>query len=298
MDMNLDHLSESARAVALLLDKERIRDIESPRWIGYSRAKQILDRMEMRLAHPPTHRMPNLLLMGETNNGKTAILNRFVKDHDRVENRRGDYAHLPVLMVQAPPGPDEARLYQAILLEMHSPPIQERADRLQFRVIRLLKQVGLRMLIIDEIHHVLSGPSAKQRYFLNVIKYLGNELQIPIVAAGIEAAYHAIQNDPQLANRFHPVTLPAWRQDTEFLRLLKTFEMVLPLRRPSNLSEPKLSTKLLEMTEGTIGELAMLLEMAATLAIQTGAEAISQELLKEVDYVPPSKRKWGPREPE
>lgn len=296
--MSFEHLCESARAVALLPDAERIRDIESPRWIGYSRAKQILDRLEMRLAHPPTHRMPNLLLMGETNNGKTAILSRFVRDHDRVENRRGDNAYLPVLMVQAPPGPDEVRLYQAILLGLNAPPINERAERLQFRVIRVLKQVGIRMLIVDEIHHVLSGPSAKQRYFLNVIKYLGNELQIPIVAAGIEDAYNAIQSDAQLANRFHPVTLPTWHQDTEFLRLLKTFEMVLPLRRPSNLSEPMLSTKLLEMTEGTIGELAMLLEIAATLAIKSGAEMISPDLLKEVDYVPPSERKRRPREAE
>jgi hypothetical protein len=31
---------------------------------------------------------------------------------------------------------------------------------------------------------VLAGPLLKQRQFLNVIKHLGNELQIPIVAAG------------------------------------------------------------------------------------------------------------------
>ena len=48
----------------------------------------------------------------------------------------------------------------------------------------MLVTINVKMLIIDEIHHVLAGPLLKQRHFLNVIKYMGNELQIPIVAAG------------------------------------------------------------------------------------------------------------------
>jgi hypothetical protein len=51
---------------------------------------------------------------------------------------------------------------------------------------------------------VLAGPLLRQRQFLNVIKHLGNELQIPIVAAGTQDAFNAIQTDPQLANRFAP----------------------------------------------------------------------------------------------
>ena len=41
-----------------------------------------------------------------------------------------------------------------------------------------------RLLIIDEIQHVLAGSMNRQRTFLNVLKYLGNELQVPIVAVG------------------------------------------------------------------------------------------------------------------
>jgi superfamily II DNA or RNA helicase len=36
------------------------------------------------------------------------------------------------------------------------------------------------MLIVDEIHHLLAGSATRQRQFLNVLKYLGNELKIPI----------------------------------------------------------------------------------------------------------------------
>jgi hypothetical protein len=67
--------------------------------------------------------------------------------------------------------------------------------------LQLLSTVGVKMLIVDEIQHVLAGPMLRQRHFLNVIKYLGNSLQIPIVAAGTHDAFNAIQTDPQLSFR-------------------------------------------------------------------------------------------------
>lgn len=33
---------------------------------------------------------------------------------------------------------------------------------------------------------MLAGPLLNQRHFLNVMKYLGNELQLPIVAVGTQ----------------------------------------------------------------------------------------------------------------
>jgi hypothetical protein len=39
-------------------------------------------------------------------------------------------------------------------------------------------------------------------------RWLGNELQIPIIAAGTAEALHAIQCDDQLANRFEPIAVP------------------------------------------------------------------------------------------
>ena len=69
------------------------------------------------------------------------------------------------------------------------------------------------MLIIDEIHHILAGNLNRQKGFLNVIKYLGNELEIPVVGVGTRDAYRAIQTDPQLANRFEPAVLPRWELD-------------------------------------------------------------------------------------
>ncbi len=61
----------------------------------------------------------------------------------------------------------------------------------QIQVLHLLRAVQLRVLVIDEIHHILTGHIAKQRQFLNVLKHLGNELKIPLVGVGTIDAVRA-----------------------------------------------------------------------------------------------------------
>jgi hypothetical protein len=40
------------------------------------------------------------------------------------------------------------------------------------------------LLVIDEVHNLLSGSRLQQRRLLNLLRWLGNELQIPLVAVG------------------------------------------------------------------------------------------------------------------
>ena len=40
------------------------------------------------------------------------------------------------------------------------------------------------MLVIDELHNILAGCHDQQREFLNVLRFLGNELKIRIVGVG------------------------------------------------------------------------------------------------------------------
>ena len=115
------HLSPAVRASLELTAEERIQRVRSPRWIGYPMAKRILDRLEDLLTYPQTHRMPGLLLVGETNNGKTMIINRFKRLHPADDNPEGETIHLPVLIVQAPPTPSEGRLYDNIMEKVACP---------------------------------------------------------------------------------------------------------------------------------------------------------------------------------
>lgn len=293
MSSQVTHLNEQAKAALGLGSKERLDRVRHARWIGYTRAKEILDKLDDLLTYPKRHRMPNLLIVGDTNNGKTMIVNRFHQKHPAYDNPDDDGITLPVLMIQVPPVPDEARFYNAILEKLFAPyRSSDRVDKKQFQVIRILTRLNTRILILDEIHHIIAGNQNKQRHFLNTIKYLGNELQIPIVGVGTKDAYNAIQTDPQLANRFEPVVLPRWEMGTEYLKLLASFERMLPLKNPSNLVDTALALKLLSMSEGIIGELSEVLTKAAIAAIKNGTECITVKTLDNMDWTQPSERKW------
>ncbi|ABO89170.1 ATPase AAA [Aeromonas salmonicida subsp. salmonicida] len=286
------HLNDSAIEALALSDRDRILKIRSERWIGYPKAKQILAKLEDLLIYPRTHRMPNLLIVGDTNNGKTMLVQRFKNLHPAIDNPSGEGIQAPVILVQAPPVPDEGRFYNAILELLFAPyRPSERVDKKQFQAIKLLRYVGLKVLIIDEIHHILAGNMNRQKAFLNVIKYLGNELQISIIGVGTKDAFRALQTDPQISNRFEPVTLPRWEMDHDFQRLLASFERMLPLKQISNLSQHDMASTLYAMSEGYIGELSRLLSEASVLAIHSGVETISAKILQKVDWTPPSKRK-------
>lgn len=249
--MKYPHLHKKTATYLDADTEERIWHIRSPHWIGYPQAEHILNKLEDLLVYPKIHRMPNLLIVGDTNNGKTMLAHRFLRKHPADQNLDGDSVLVPVLLVQAPPVPDEGRFYNTILDAIFAPyKSHDRIDKKQTQVIHLLKRMQTRMLIIDEIHHILAGSMNRQRAFLNVIKYLGNDLQIPIVGIGTKDAFRALQTDPQLSNRFEPAVLPRWNLDRNFLRLLVSFERMIPLKRPSELQTRELAVRLYNMSEG------------------------------------------------
>lgn len=295
-----DHLNKSAEDALGLSIEKRIEYVRRERWIGYEQALDILEMLEDLLTHPKTHRMPNLLLVGDTNNGKTTIINRFQRKHPSHDNAEGDTIIVPVLIVRVPPVPDEGRFYDQILRKLGAPFREsDRASKKQFQVMTIFERLQILILIIDEIHDILAGGLVHQRNFRNAIKHLGNELQIPIVGSGIHEAFNAIQSDPQLSNRFKPVLLPKWKisdgvkpEKDPYLRLLSSFERMLPLAKPSHLSEKGIALKLLSMSEGLIGELSEILRLAAIKAIKSKKEMIDLQVLTQIRWVPPSERKW------
>lgn len=264
--------------------------MQVPVWIGYTRAQAILTKLDYLLQHPPIHRMPNLLIVGRTNNGKTMLIDRFLELHSRREH--GSAHSSGIVCVQTPPKPEEKRFYQEIVrtLATAKTAISGTGDT-HFDVIGALRAAGTRMLILDEIHHILAGNLGLQGVFLNAMKYLSNQLRIPIVAVGTKDALRAIQSDPQMVNRFEPAAVPKWMLDEEFRRLLASFESVIPLRQPSALPMGNMPLRLLTMCEGQIGELRSLLVIAATAAIRTGREKIDHAILEGVPWVLPSQRR-------
>jgi len=288
----MKHLTTKTREAALLSNEERINYLLKPKWIPYSRAENIIKRMEDLMTYPTVDRMPNLLIVGHTNNGKTALIRHFEKNNAAYIRKEDEKLVLPVLLIQAPPEPDERSFYNKILEKLNVPIVNsEKPDSKQRRIIFFFKELNIKLLIIDEIHHVLSGSAHKQRLFLNVLKYLSNELKVSIVCAGILDAFNVIQSDSQLANRFDNKMLDSWLENEEYYQFLVNFEALLPLKEPSMLIENSMAKKILQRSEGLIGEITTILTQSCKLAIETGREKITHGILDSIDYTSPQDRK-------
>ena len=289
-----DHLGAGARRVLERSDSERIRYPQVPEMIAYPRASEILSALQELFDYQPMHQMPNLLIYGRTSNGKTMIVHHFSKQYPACDDPDNNNSIVPILTVLAPPTPHEGQFLDEIIHSLYAPgKFSYSLGQKRKQVIDLLAAVKIRMLVIDEIQHVLAGGPVHQRAFVNALKLLGSHLRIPLVAAGTEEALNAFRFDAQMANRFEAFELPRWRMGKDFLRLLASFERQIPLKQPSYLARTGLATKILAMSEGTIGEVSKLLNLAAAVAIRTGQEHIDEHTLDKARYVPPSSRKMG-----
>lgn len=288
------HLQPSVRSLADDSLDSRIRRIRTDRWITYTKAEYALSRLEELLTYPKRTRMPNILLVGPTNNGKTMIVEKFRRMHPPVpaSQTENGSARVSVLSVEMPAAPDESRFFGAILAELGFPHLlSDRVSKRQEIAVRLMRETGVETLVVDEVHNLLAGSQVQQRRLLNLLRWLGNELQIPLVAVGTAEALRAIQSDDQLANRFEPIGLPPWRKGDEYGQLLNSLEATIPLRMPSYLTHPTLAEHILASAEGILGEIVSCVTRAAVHAINSGTESISPKVLNETGFISPSQRR-------
>lgn len=291
-----EHLNDKAKALINASDEERIHAIRSGTWLAYQRAKEILARMEDLLAHPRITRMPNMLIVAPSFNGKTSILEHFLALHPPDLDPDDEKTICPVIFVESPSTPNVSDFYTRILdalMAVFKPTAAVQDKNSQIK--RLFKQLGVKMLILDEVHHLIAGSMNRQKDFRNALKSLGNETKVVIVVAGIEDAYNAFATDPQMSSRFTPEELPLWKADNDFGSLLVTLERRTPLKKPSNLKSPEKMLAIHTKSEGTLGDMCDLFKELAVDAIRNKTEEITLERISAIHWVPPSRRKQHKR---
>ncbi|MFO0648531.1 MAG: TniB family NTP-binding protein [Polyangiales bacterium] len=258
---------------------ERVQAIRSGTWIPYPRAKQALAQLRYVLSQPPSNRMMGLTLSGPTNNGKTTIVREFITAN-RAQPSDPSAERPEFLYVETPPVPNISMLYTQILRGVGDLKAEKGTMSQKLaRVLHILPQLHPRMLFLDEIHNVLAGSARQSEAFLNTLKYLSNQLQLPVVLIGTEAALNVIRTDPQVLSRYPAFTLSPWAQDEQFARLVTVVLSTLPLRRPSKLSQANLA-RLHARSHGALGAVVQILQRAAVWAIETSTEEINARALE------------------
>lgn len=276
----------------------RIREIKRSVWIGYSRAQVIRAEIEALLEHPTTHRMPNIALIADTNNGKTMLLESVFRRNNPKDDPNAEKAILTVVKIETPPSPSEGRLYTALLEALCSAQSPREPEDSKLRRLRIiLTHLETKLLILDDFFNIGAGTPTQRRKFLNALRNLSNLLRISIVIAGTAETLNILSTDPSIANRFKPVFLPRWGMEriSEFAQFVATYEQYLFLKKPFSILNERDLGRLLILSEGLLGEAVGVLRLIAENAVRTGAETIdgsmlSREYVAKLGWVLPSER--------
>lgn len=287
-------LPESKKIVMYANTEERIQYMEKKIWINYPLAHKTILYLNDLLKYPKQDKMPGLLVVGEPHIGKSAVISEFAKLHpDKTfEDDTGMMKTEKTVVVANMEGGDDKSLYTAILEQLwtHFSPTNS-TQKLRHQTISLLRELNVKMLILDEIHNLLKGTAIKQRSVMDTIKNLTNSLNIPIVLVGIIDAV-TVLNEAQHVSRFDILQLPKWSNDKEFAGLLASFERWLPLKKQSALHKGEIRGLLYEHSKGNLGHLRRILIVSAKYAILNDIEHITPWIIKNV----PTKNSDNPME--
>lgn len=247
---DLSHLLPEFRAQALLPDAERVVRIRSERWVDHPAALDVLGQLQEIAEQPPRGRMLNALLTAAPGMGKTMTM---------------------------PPLPTEEEFFGQVFGSLGTPTITYHSGpRRRDTAIRLLRECGTRTLIIDELNSVLAGSPRQQRVFLQLLRFLSNELGIALICAGAPETRQALLTDPQLRSRFIEIDLPPWQDGEELRVFLARLVQSLPLRQPSPVDSPALRRLVAVRSAGLTWTICKAVERAAVAAIASGCERLDR----------------------
>lgn len=128
-------------------------------------------------------------------------------------------------------------------------------------LIAAVKNVKLRLLIIDEAHHFLSTKNRK-----NIDRQLGpagdwikifhDKCNIGILFTGLPSIAQAIQADQQMKSRWPAdLFLSNYTFGSEWIQLLDTLDDILPMEKPCGLAQKITAKKVHQITQGNFRSL-------------------------------------------
>ena len=152
-------------------------EIALPYWSNALSAQVGRHTGDLLIKYARTTRMPSLIVYGDSGMGKSMLVDKFKADcaagcaTDSTPNPN------KVLVVELSGRPTERRLFSQILATVDAPhsPRASIVD-VERGAINTLRDIGVQILVLDEIHNILAGSWREQRIVLNTLRFLSNEL--------------------------------------------------------------------------------------------------------------------------
>lgn len=171
-----------------------------------------------------------LALVGESRTGKSRTLEECYYKHPRVRDAQG--LSVPILRVTTPSKPTVKGLASLMLDDLGDPKFDSGTECARTRrLIKLMRETGTRMVVIDEFQHFVDKGSRKvQHHVADWLKTLVDDCKVSLVVVGLPNCRAVLEQNEQLSGRFlSPVLMPRfdWRRDEdreEFIAILHSLQ--------------------------------------------------------------------------
>lgn len=282
------HLATDVLPLLELPDAQRASLMLADRFIVHDRLQPILDHVEFLRFSPLQSRAAGLVVYGRPGSGKTMLAKAVLRRYPQAAASPTAAATRPVLMISMTGAREAKILYNRLLAALDCPLSAHAsgADRERL-VLKLCRAVQLQLLVVDEIQDILTSTPRQQRIALDTLKFLMNELSLPLLVLGTLEAKSAMEVDEHLNARFRYRELPEWKADALLGKFLDALETRLPLKLRSGLSSPTLMRTLIELSKGMLDAIVKTTCHAAAHAVERKIERITPELLHLAIDTPP-----------
>jgi hypothetical protein len=195
------HLAPGAAALLDFSNEMRIRATRTERWVGFPRARRVLEILQTLGDPPPSMRPLGLAIFAHSGMGKTMLVEKFRRDNPPTFHPVHGFESTPVLGITLTSRPSKRRVYAQLLAALDIGVDQRSATLadLETRAVRLLKQADIRVPVFDEVHNLQAGSPREQRVTLRRFRFLSKELKASLVCLGVADAREAIARDTGLA---------------------------------------------------------------------------------------------------
>lgn len=175
------------------------------RYIPHAQGDAILERLEFLLqAQASGARVVGTRLTGPTNTGKSSVAIELLRRYPPVRAPGG--LRCPVLLIRLQERATLVSVYRAILRALGDPAFNQGLDKLvRSRALDLMGQCGVRVLIVDEPHHLTAARSEGARVGLAQMGKVLIDERILIVFCGVHSIDDLLVSE-ELARRY-PVHL-------------------------------------------------------------------------------------------
>lgn len=142
-----------------------------------------------------------LLICGESGVGKSTLVRWLIRNLKTTRNAQG--ITRPAVYVEIPTAPTAIGVYEAILKALGDPkPTRGTRTAKKFRVIEMLREQGVKLLVLDELQHVYDRQSERILFDASeAIKDLLIAYPVSVLCAGLVDAERVVDSNEQLTRR-------------------------------------------------------------------------------------------------